>query len=517
MKKLPIGMQALSELLQNGYVYVDKTRHIYELITTGKYYFFARPRRFGKSLLISTLAEIFSGNKKLFIGLDISALSYGWKQYPVINISFSDIPCTTPEELEQGIQRYLYSIAQENTIELDKHLLPSQMLQVIVMALSKDNRVVLLVDEYDYPILRHIHDVAMADKMREILKSFYIIIKGLDSHLKFVLLTGVSKFSKTSIFSGLNNLEDISLSATYNDLVGYTKAEITTYFNEHLAHTKDKINISADKLLEKITVWYDGYRFTRNNDSEKLYNPFSVMLCLKNSEFSNYWFATGTPTFLVNLLQSKQYPIQDFDGIEATEGELSQFEVDNIFLKTLLFQTGYLTIQKYNPASRNYLLNFPNKETIDSLGELIFASMTSVSGSILNNVTVALLQAFDDINFEHIRTTLTQLFAAIPYTIQISEEKYYQTIFYLVLKMIGAHVIVEQPTNIGRIDAIIQTQDTCFIIEFKINSTAAKALQQIEDKKYYQPYESLRKKIILVGIVFDTVVKNITEIEYKVH
>ena len=197
----------------------------------------------------------------------------------------------------------------------------------------------LLIDEYDYPLLRYLHDEVMADKMREALRSFYIVIKGLDEYLQFVFLTGVSKFSKTSIFSGLNNLEDISLSARYNDLAGYTKAEIATYFKEHLLYAAQKAELSVDQLLAEITMWYDGYRFTKDNAATKIYNPFSVMLCLKNSEFSNYWFATGTPTFLINLLKARNYPIQDFEGIEATEEELGQFEVDNISLKTLLFQT----------------------------------------------------------------------------------------------------------------------------------------------------------------------------------
>ena len=515
MKKFPIGIQTFSELIQKNYVYVDKTKHIYELITTGKYYFFARPRRFGKSLLVSTLAEIFSGNKKLFDGLLISSSDYDWEKHPVIRIAFSDIPCSTPEELERGIIVYLNTIAKKHGVILE-HGLPSQMLQELVMLLSHNAPVVLLVDEYDYPILQHIRDITIADRMREILRGFYIAIKGLDEYLQFVFLTGVSKFAKTSIFSGLNNLEDISLATDYNDLAGYTESEISTYFQEHMISTAEKINMSTDQLLEKITLWYDGYRFTKDNKAIKIYNPFSVMLCLKNNEFSNYWFATGTPTFLINLLKSRNYPIQDFEGIEATEGELGQFEVDNISLKTLLFQTGYLTIQHYNIQSGNYTLCFPNRETTKSLVEFIFDSMTTVSGAYLNNVTVALKQAFDDLNFKQLHIILTQLFATVPYTIHIGQEKYYQTIFYLVLKMIGADIVVEQPTNIGRIDAIVQTKSACFVIEFKINSTALKALQQIEDKKYYQSYLSLNKKIILIGIAFDTALKNVSEIEYKI-
>jgi len=244
-----------------------------------------------------------------------------------------------------------------------------------------------------------------------------------------------------------------------------------------------------------------------------MYNPFSVLLFLKNSEFSNYWFATGTPTFLINLLKSKDYPVENFESSQATESELGSFDIDTMPLKTLLFQTGYLTIHSYNTTTKNYILGYPNKECTQSLTEYIFASMTNHSGAYLNNVVASLIAAFESHHYGQLHDILTKLFATVPYTIQIGEEKYYQTIFYLVLKMIGADIIVEQPTNIGRIDAVIQTKDACFIIEFKINARAAQALEQIKSKKYYQPYELTGKKIVLVGIAFDTAIKNVREVE----
>lgn len=515
MQKLPIGIQTFSKLVQENNIYIDKTKLIYQLITQGNYYFLARPRRFGKSLLVSTIAEVFRGNKELFSDLAINSLPYDWKKYPVVMISFADIAHRTPELLERGIKLYLHNIGKHYGISLNENLLPSEMLQALVIELSSQGPVILLIDEYDYPILRHIHETAVAEKMREVLKDFYIVIKGLDPYLKFIFLTGVSKFSKTSIFSGLNNLRDISLDDEYNALLGYTKEEIITHFEPYLTKAAKNKQHSIDQLLEEIKIWYDGYQFTRKEGAPKLYNPFSVLLFLKTEEFNNYWFQTGTPTFLINLLKIKNYPVQDFEKIEATEGELSSFEVNNLELKTLLFQTGYLTIHDYNSQTRNYLLGYPNKECVDSLVEHIFVSMTQKSGTILNNVVVALQTAFDQRNLDLLHKILTNLFATIPYTIQIGQEKYYQTIFYLVLKMIGADIVVEQATNIGRIDAIIQTKDCCFIIEFKINSSAQKALEQIENKKYFQPYEALGKKIILVGIAFDTHIKNVSEIKYK--
>jgi len=515
MKKLPIGIQTFSELIRENYVYVDKTAYIHDLITTGKYYFLARPRRFGKSLLVSTLAEIFAGNKELFAGLTIDSLPYDWKKYPVISLSFSDFDCTTSENLNESIKYCLRDIASEYHIVLNEQFSPGQILQVLTKELAKQNSVVLLIDEYDYAILKHIHNPDMASEIRETVKNFYAVIKGLDQYFKFVFLTGVSKFSKTSIFSGLNNLQDISLSSGCNGLLGYTYNELGIYFEQHLTAYARSVDCRVEELLEKITLWYDGYRFTKENSALKIYNPFSVLLCLKNNDFSNYWFETGTPTFLINLLKLKNYPLSNFEMIKATGEELSQFEVDDIDLKTLMFQTGYITIKDYNYNSGNYILGYPNKEIMNSLGGFVVKSMSGLSRSDLNDSVTILLDVFERCDINQLFSVLTRLFSEVPYTIHIGEEKYFQTIFYIVLKMIGADIIVEKPTNIGRIDAVIQTKSTCFIVEFKINSTAVKAIAQIEDKKYYQPYLSLGKKIVLVGIVFDTTIKNVSEVDYK--
>jgi hypothetical protein len=515
MKKLPIGLQTFSHLIEQNCVYVDKTAIIHQLITQGSYYFFSRPRRFGKSLLVSTLAAIFSGKKELFAGLAISNMSYEWKKHPVVMISLSDIPCTNPERFEVGLKNYLQKIAKKYDIVLSLELSPGEMLRQLVIELYAQGPVVLLIDEYDYPILQHIDDSVIAVQMRDVLRDFYIVVKGLDPYLRFVFLTGISQFSKTSIFSGLNNLNDISLSDRYNALVGYTRLELVNYFQEYFISAAEKFGRSFDQLLEEVKVWYDGYRFTREEDFDPIYNPFSVLLFLDKKAFSNYWFATGIPTFLIKLLKTRHYPMQKFEGIEATEGELGQFEVDDINLKTLLFQAGYLTIKSYDHEIRNYVLDYANKETIDGLSEYIIKSMVGVESPNVNKMALELLKAFVQFDCDKIFALLTHFFADIPYTIQIGEEKYYQTIFYLILKMMGADIIVEYPTNTGRIDAVLQTKDTYYIIEFKINSTAIKAIEQIESKKYYQPYENNGKKIVLVGIAFDTTARNVSEIEYK--
>ncbi len=515
MKKLSIGIQTFPKFLKENCIYVDKTAIIYQLITHGSYYFFARPRRFGKSLLVSTLAEIFRGHRELFKGLAIDSLPYNWQKHPVIVISFASISYETSESLENGIKIYLKDIARDYNIVIAKNLNSAEILRFLVKELAKSNPVALLIDEYDYAILQHIHNEKMAYAIREILKSFYAVIKDLDPYLKFVFLTGVSKFPRTSIFSGLNNLEDISLDARYNTLLGYTKSEITTFFQTYLMKITQNHSINNDDLLKQIELWYNGYQFCREAHSTKMYNPFSVLLFLSKEKFSNYWFETGTPTFLINILKQNNYPMQDLEAINATENELNMFDIHTMPIKTLLFQTGYLTIHGYNELTNNYTLGYPNKETTDSLSSLVLSSMTALSEDKFNTISAQLLNIFEKNNLNELYTVLTTLFAAIPYSIHIKKEKYYQTVFYLILKMLNAHIIVEKETNIGRIDAVIQTKNNYFIIEFKINKLADNAIEQIENKLYYQQYQSLNKTIILIGITFDTTIKNIRDIKYK--
>ncbi len=516
MKKLPIGLQTFSHLIEQDCVYIDKTALIYQLITQGSYYFFSRPRRFGKSLLISTLSALFSGKEELFAGLAISKLPYDWKVHPVIHLSFAGISCESPTSLIKGLKLRLQDIADDYDIAVDNELKPSEILYVLVKKLSKQDKVVLLIDEYDYSILQHIHKPDQAESIRSVLRDFYSTIKDLDPYFRFVFLTGVSRFSKTSIFSGLNNLNDISLSEKYNALVGYTKEEIVTSFNDHLVVLAHKMNYSQEQLLANITLWYDGYLFCHNEDLAKIYNPFSLLLLLEKHAFSNYWFETGTPTFLIKLLKVKNYPVQNFERIEASAGELGQFDIENIDLKTLLFQTGYLTIKSYDAESHNYVLGYVNKETVDSLGQHIIKAMAEISLASTNSLVVRLLKSFDQLDFTKAFELLTHFFSEIPYTIHLDAERDYQKIFYFILKMIGADIIVEQPTNVGRIDAVLQTKSYCFIIEFKINAPVVKAMKQIEEKKYYQSYLSSGKKIVLVGITFDTAARNVSEIKHKI-
>jgi len=512
MKKLPIGIQSFSELIEGGYLYIDKTAYIYDLISQGKYYFLARPRRFGKSLLLSTIKEIFQGNKKLFDGFAITEKNYSWEKYPVILFSFAGIPHSTPELLEQGIVRELGRIAQTYNITINKSLQVGQILQDIVLALAEKNKVVLLIDEYDYPIVQHAHESELAKQLREVVKNFYGVIKDLDQSLKFVILTGVSKFAKTSIFSGLNNLRDLTLSQQAGLILGYTEKEITSNFKDYIVQATDTLQTTERELTSNLEMWYNGYSFSRDT-TERVYNPFSVLNFFADLDFKNYWFESGTPTFLINLIKAKSYPVIDFEKLYVAEIEMSILDIESISLKALLFQTGYLTIKKYDQDAEVYELSYPNKEVEKSLSSRVFESLTSTSiGSLYRTVSL-LYQAFVQQDMKKVSNLLTGLFATIPYSIQIPLERYYQTVFYLIFKVLGANIIVEEQTNIGRIDAVLQTPDSVFIIEFKINASPADAIKQIEQKRYFEKYSDADKQIVLVGIAFDTNIRNVSGVE----
>lgn len=512
-------MQTFSDLIEQNYVYVDKTEQIYSIVTDKKYYFLARPRRFGKSLLISTLYAIFSGNKDLFKDLWIGKnAQYDWKKYPIIWLRFNGMAYETAQALKDAISWELKEIGLTYGIDLSNEPTYTEKFKKLITELAKIDQVVILIDEYDYALVNAINDLKLAQANRNVLRDFFNIVKAEDRHIRHAFITGVSKFSKTSIFSGLNNLKDLTLAHSSATLVGYTENEIKTYFPEHLKNTARRLNISTEQLINETRKWYNGYRFESgelNVPIQHVYNPFSVLLLLDESKFSNYWFETGTPTFMIDLMKSRNYEMQDFDTIEATENDLGTFDIDNIPLKTLLFQTGYLTITDYNQKTENYTLSYPNYETQKSLALRLFTTLTNKPGAQFNNVTSDLREIFEKNNLKQLHAILTDLYVMLPYTIHISEEKYYQSIFYLALKMLGANIIVERTTNIGRIDAVIQTKDSYFIIEFKINATAQQALTQIETKKYYQPYERLGKKIVLIGIAFDMKTKNVSEVKAK--
>jgi len=484
VKHLPIGIQTFRDIQNGNYIYVDKTKFIYELVKRSKgVYFLSRPRRFGKSLTLSTLKEIFEGNKELFQGLWIYKAEYDWKKYPIIRVDFSGMKPFTPDELKSGIISNLNSIARKYEIELTENIYEHRFKELIEK-LSRLGQIVILIDEYDKPIIDHIEKPELAKEMREILKGFYSIIKSSDEYLRFVFLTGVSKFSKAGAFSGLNNLEDISMDRNFSAMLGITQEELKDNFNEYILEFSNKQNLTEEELLAKIKYWYNGYCFS--GDCEKVYNPFSTLLLFQNKEFKNYWFETGTPSFLVKLMRENDFSLPDLESIEVEPEYFSTYDLENLNPLPLLYQTGYLTIKEKNEEFGSYILGFPNYEVKNSFTNYLSVHFFQAKRDMpINN----LIRALRTKDFDSFFTILRSIFANIDYDLHIPQEKYYQTVFYLVFTLIGLRVSAEVKTNIGRIDAVIEDKDI-YLFEFKFNDTAKSALAQIHKNKYFEKYLS---------------------------
>jgi Predicted AAA-ATPase/PD-(D/E)XK nuclease superfamily len=511
MKNLPLGIQTFSKIIDKSYLYVDKTEYIYPLVngTKGDYFFLSRPRRFGKSLLISTLKELFLGNKHLFEGLWIEKSDYNWLTYPIIDIDFSNIAHRTSEQLEVSLIDHLVTIGYDYSIDISSKIAPEGTLKALIRELhDRCGPVVILIDEYDKPILDHVDNVEAAKAQQAILRDFYGAIKSMEAYLRFIFLTGITRFSKTSVFSGLNNLKDLTLSSEASALLGYTDDEIDTYFNSYIAHIAQQHDAECEVIRDKIRIWYNGYQFSKKH--LKVYNPYSVLLYLSSGELLNYWFSTGTPSFLVELITTQQYPIEAIEGAKFNILDIDSFELNKIKLIPLLFQTGYLTIASYDEHTNNYTLTYPNEETKISFLHYFASSLTTAPVSLFNSSMVELTRALKDNNIDLFFHTLQGFFAAIPYTMQLPQEKYYQSIFYVIISLIGAYIEAEVATCDGRIDAAIETNSHVYIIEFKLNHPALTALEQIEKKQYYQKYLSSHKHIVLIGATFSFDKRNIT-------
>ncbi len=383
IKDLSIYISNFKDMIQGNYLYIDKTEYIYKLFKGYKhYYFLSRPRRFGKSLLLSTLKELFLGNKELFKDLWIYSSDYKWQEYPVIYLDFSIIPHLTAQELRRSLNNKLKEIAQEHNINLNYSDTPEESLTSLIKSLSQKNPVVILIDEYDKPILDHLKNIEQAQEQRNILKSFYDIIKESDQYLRAVFLTGVSRFSKTSLFSGINNLNDISLKPETAQLLDYTQQELEMHFRFYIESFANKLNISNQELLKELKNWYNGYRFSKENIY--VYNPFSVLYSLNDKDFINYWFESGTPTFLIHLMSKQYYSIENIDQEEVSQETLGNFDIDNIPLVPLLFQTGYLTIADYDQATQKFKLKFPNYEVKYSFTKFLVPTLSHSPAALVN-------------------------------------------------------------------------------------------------------------------------------------
>ncbi len=514
MKNLPIGIQTFHEIRDSkeNYIYIDKTDLAHQLINSGKYYFLSRPRRFGKSLFLDTLKDMFEGKKELFEGLYIYD-KWEWETtYPVIKISFgsgvvksiADIDDTIQELIENNERRL-----QLKCVDNSKH--KKCLGELIRTAYEQYNqKVVVLVDEYDKPILDNITDKKLSQEIRDRLKNIYSVIKESDQYLKFALLTGVSKFSRVSLFSGLNNLEDISLDKRYATICGYTHSDVKSHFKERLEGVD----------LDELKKWYNGYNFL----GEGVYNPFDILLFFsKDRTYSNYWFETGNPSFLIEILKQKSYFLPKLEDITISESDLSSFDIDDIKIETLLFQTGYLTIKKVTTLfnRRIFHLTYPNLEVRTALNETIFKYLLSDNSMQI----MPMLSAIHHKDMEAFEKAIYQHFASLPYNSYVKNdiqnyEGYYANVLYSYLAGLGIAFIAEDVTNLGRIDLTIATPNMkqVYIMEFKVvdnKNQNGKALEQIKENRYYEKYQEKANEIIIIGIEFSKEDKNISKFEWE--
>ncbi|MCK4766628.1 MAG: ATP-binding protein [Candidatus Aminicenantes bacterium] len=508
MKKLPIGIQTFSSLIEENYLYIDKTKNIYKLFAEGgKYYFLSRPRRFGKSLLISTLKEIFSGNKELFKDLWLYD-KIQWAKHPVIHLDFLGMEYGSRAELIKSLEFMVNQNAQNYGIKL-KEKGYDKKFNELIRQLAKKEKVVILIDEYDKPIINHIDKPEIAMENRNTLRTFYETIKGADEFLEFVFITGVSKFSKVSLFSGLNNLDDITIDETYSTMLGYTQEELLHYFKDRL----DALAQEGEKeqWLQDIKTWYNGYSWDGKNF---VYNPYSVLLFFQKRRFGNYWFETGTTTFLIKAIKKYHVDVTQLEHYKAGEAIFESFDIERMNVASLLFQTGYLTIREVELIDRTrrlYILSYPNQEVKESLLEHILGEFSACFANDISVIVHELKKTLNEDKIDKFFEILKSLFAKIPYDMFIKErEGYYQTVIYLLLVLIGIDINTEVETNTGRLDAVIETAAYIYIMEFKMG-TAESALKQIRDKKYYQPYLTSGKPVKLIGVGFDREERNIKD------
>jgi hypothetical protein len=498
MLKYPIGIQSFQELIEGKYVYVDKTPDIYQLLQ-GKYYFLSRPRRFGKSLLLSTLKAIFEGKKHLFEGLYIYD-KIEWETHPIIHISFTNVSYQTLG-LEAAIHETLDSIAKQYDLELPNSAFSSKFRELIIRLHKKyDKKVVILIDEYDTPIINSLtDDIQKAIENRDILKYFYEPIKNIDDHLAFFFLTGISKFSKVSIFSTLNNLDDISTDERYTSICGWKQDELQHHFGDRIKDIATNEDLSNAVCLEKIKRLYNGFCFSKKG-KPLVYNPFSMLLFLSKGEFANYWFQTGTPTFLVKMLRNDfKY---DLDAFEVSEKTLESYDLERLDYRAILFQTGYITI-KEKVSENIYRMGYPNDEVRASMLDFLLSEYLELQRGD-GDVKIAELERHLKVgDIKGLMLSIDQIFATIPYDLfQQHYENFYHAIISMTFRLLGINVKAEVHHRLGAIDAIVEMENFIYIFEFKVNKSAQSALRQIKDNEYHLPYLNKGKKVFLIGVKF---------------
>ena len=487
--KYPIGVQNFESLRDDGYVYVDKTALIYKLVNEGRYYFLSRPRRFGKSLLISTLEAYLSGKKELFQGLALERLEKEWTEYPVLHMDLNSRNYVNEEALLEELRKHLELWEDEYGRDYRDRAIEERFYHIVRLAYEKTGkRCVILVDEYDKPLLQTLNNEPLQDAYRATLKAFYSVLKTQDQYIKFALLTGVTKFGKVSVFSDLNNLIDLSMDERYQTLCGITKEELLRYFSDSVRE------LAANNHL--------SYHFVAHG--EGVYNPFSLLNTLSRLRFGRYWFETGTPSYLVEVMKQDNYPLPDLTQEQVTGDFLNSIDSMSTNPIPLIYQSGYLTIKDYDPEFGFYTLGFPNKEVEEGFADYLLPFYTSIRqgesafyiGSFIKDLRAGRVDDTD-------------------YKIVGDSELYFQNAFYLVSRMLGFYTEVERETSDGRMDMTVKTNDYIYIFEFKLDGSADEALSQIDEKGYAKPFALDKRKLIKVGINFSLKKRCIEEWKYE--
>lgn len=537
MKRLPTGQQNFKDIRENDLLYVDKTRQIHDLIQAGKLYFLSRPRRFGKSLLLSTLENIFLGNKELFKGLYIAErTNYDWKPYPVLAFNFAKLG-NRVRNLEKRLQRVVQDKAKDFGITLEKGELAEQLEELVKMLNQKQGSIVVLIDEYDAPIVDFLNDAVQANKNREVIRDFFAPLKDLEYRglLRFLFITGISKFSKVSLFSKFNNPTDLTLARAAKDLVGITQEELLANFKPHIQNSAEILDFSKEQLLEWLAIWYNGYSW---DGRTRLYNPFSLLSFFDDSNFRNFWFATGTPTFLIETIRRRGVEPMKIENKKFYEPYFEKFTIETLDIYNLLFQTGYLTVKNRTLSMEGleYELSYPNKEVRHSFIYNLLEAFTWQSASTVGDVVVNIKNALitGDVNtfIKQMKILLSNISYHLmpkkgrPKKEETKEEKeakkqklfeawegYFHTIIYLVTSFLGLSVQAEVTKHKGRLDLIAQTENYLYLMEFKLDETAEDAIQQIKDREYAAGYKNSPKTVILVGVNFSKEKRNIGTFE----
>ena len=507
-RKLPIGIQGFEKLRTDNFLYVDKTEYIYNMVHNNVPYFLSRPRRFGKSLLLSTFNAYFEGKKDLFSGLAIEKLEAdsAWKKYPVFYFDFNGVNYQEQGALERALNFALSEWEEQYEISGSDNTLAERFQKLLKKANEVTNlRCVILVDEYDKPLLDVAEDKELQEHNKEVFKGFFSVLKSMDEYIQFILITGVSKFHKVSIFSDLNQLTDISLDEDYSGLCGITREDIYKYFMPEVEQLAKKQEISNEECLDILGKQYDGYHF--HYRGEGIYNPYSLLKSFFSKEFGNYWFETGTPDFLVKEIKERAFDIRKFtnETIYASESMLKDYTGDTLDLVPLLYQTGYLTISDYDVRRKRYTLCFPNEEVtygfLESLMPYYVPKATAGNGLDI----FTLDEYIEDGNLDKVRDVLSALFANITYTTESDPfEHYFQSVIYLVFTLLGKFAICEMHTYTGCVDCIVKTKKFVYLFEFKRNDSAEEALEQINDNDYSAPFKADSRKLYKIGVSFDS-------------